>query len=121
MNINNENKRKNKLLCWVLRNLGGKPTSWDYRVAKRKNRHGNDVYVIHEVYFNEDRSISNISYEPHLLTGIDIEDLKGTLEYMIEAFEHPLVELPEEIYNEPVDANVYQILDAQGDKEESAE
>ena len=95
--------------------------TWDYRVAKRKNRHGQVVYVIHEVGFNEDMSISDISFDPVLPIGDDLEGLKGSLQWMLEAFDEPLVELPEEISSQPVDGNVFPVLDMESHEEEPTE
>jgi len=70
--------------------------SWNYRVCKiTENPHYIDepivVYGIHEVYYDENNDVVNISEIPMVLAD-DIEELKATLTKMIKCCEKPLLD-----------------------------
>ncbi len=75
--------------------------------------------VIHEVGFDDAGNTENVTINPIVPAGTDLKDLKNQLRWMLEAIRKPLVELPEEIRNEPVQAFAYQIYGLKGDDEKA--
>jgi len=62
--------------------------TWNYRVIHTKNNLGEEYYGIHEVYYED------VTNKPYLRTadavaayGESLEDLRGSLERMLEALE----------------------------------
>jgi hypothetical protein len=66
--------------------------SWNYRVAKKVGKDF-DVYGIVEVYYDTDGSVKGWTDFIDPNGWDDISDLKGTLELMLKAFEHPEFEV----------------------------
>lgn len=60
--------------------------SWNYRVVKKDG-----LYSIHDVYYDKHFDIVNIGRESPVV-GEDIEDLKWTLQKMLEACNKPSVD-----------------------------
>lgn len=64
--------------------------NWNYRVAK-KQFDGEDCYGIIEVYYEEGEVMGWTDFVD-LLGWDNPEDLKGTLELMLKAFDKPIFE-----------------------------
>ena len=65
---------------------------WNYRVIYTK--HGNDnIFQIHEVYYNADDSIHAWSKNAIAPMGESLKELKGDIKHFLEAFEKPVLEL----------------------------
>ena len=68
--------------------------TWNYRLVKHS------TYVaIHEVYYNESGRPSSVTAEPIGLLGADAEEIKEDLEYIMRAFDAPVLAW-EDIVNE---------------------
>ena len=68
---------------------------WNYRVMKRISSCGEDVFAIHEVYYNENNDVISWTVETCELEwdGEDAyEELKSTWEMMGEAFEKEVLD-----------------------------
>lgn len=80
---------------------------WNNRVFKTKvNEYGSevDIYTIHEVYYNEDNTIMGWVDKEEGPYGESLEELKRSLEWMLEACDKPVIdraELEEEMKNRP--------------------
>ena len=59
--------------------------SWNFRVVKTDG-----LYSIHDVYYDENLEIMNVGRESPVV-GEDIEDLKWTLQKMLEACDKPVI------------------------------
>ena len=72
--------------------------TWKYRVIKTKiswkGEEFEDWYQIHEVFYNEDGSI--FGYANTGVGGESIEDIRETLEWMLECLDKPIL-IEEEI------------------------
>lgn len=60
--------------------------NWNYRVIKDKEN-----YTIHEVYYNEDGSIWAYGYNQAVLTENNPEELKKSLESMLDSFQKEIL------------------------------
>ncbi len=54
--------------------------SWDYRVIEHDG-----MFTIHEVYYNDKGDITFISQDPMGPSGDTLEELKGDMEYFLQA------------------------------------
>ncbi|GGJ28112.1 hypothetical protein GCM10008938_12780 [Deinococcus roseus] len=61
---------------------------WNYRVIHDEKR---KAYAIHSVYYDEDLRIMGTSLEPEAPEGESLEDLRLTLELMLEALGEPVL------------------------------
>lgn len=66
--------------------------SWNYRIIKRIPEQGEPYYGIFEVYYDKYRNIKAWTTEPVTPVWEDIEDLKGSLELMLRAFEKDVLD-----------------------------
>lgn len=68
---------------------------WNYRVIKKREKYG-DVYYIHEAYYEgDDPRPTMISENPIAPLGDSLEELKGDLEYMVNALADPVIDWDE--------------------------
>ena len=84
---------------------------WDYRVIKRMSR-GQEVYVIHEVGFNENGEMDSITRDPVYPAAESAEELRTVLQGMLEAIDKPIIQLPkglEDEYFEPFAQRAYKV------------
>lgn len=65
--------------------------SWDYRII-RTHEGGEAVFAIHEVYYS-DRGPPMWSENAAYVVGASVEELKGQLEKMTQAFDRPIFEV----------------------------
>lgn len=65
--------------------------NWNYRIFKKKLA-GQDVYEIHEVYYNSDGSIKGWTENPIIPTGETPEELKQDFSRQLLAFESSILE-----------------------------
>lgn len=65
---------------------------WNHRVIKKVEKDDTQVwYGIHEVYYDKDGNVDGYTMEPRRLLGENIDELRWTLEKMIEALEKPVL------------------------------
>lgn len=60
---------------------------WNYRVVKNKD----NIFSIREVYYNEDGNVKLWSGTPEALESDDVEQLKSEVEYILKAFDTPVL------------------------------
>lgn len=70
---------------------------WDYRVIEH-----NGMFTIHEVYYNDRGDITSMSQDPMGPSGDTLEELKGDMEYFLQALGLPVLK-KEEIVFVPAD------------------
>lgn len=54
---------------------------WNYRVMEHDG-----IFTIHEVYYNDKGDITAISEDPMGPSGETLEELKGDMDYFLQAF-----------------------------------
>lgn len=75
-----------------------RPSSyWNYRVIESE-----EVFRIHEVYYNKKGEITAFSENPITPLGDTLDELKGDLEYYLQALGRPVLK-KEEIVFAPMD------------------
>ena len=65
--------------------------NWEYRVTKIKDD-GGDLYIIAEVYYDEDGNIAATTVEPIGAMGLDITELAMDISMMAEALTKPVLD-----------------------------
>ena len=70
---------------------------WNYRVIEHDR-----FFAIHEVYYNDKGNITAISEDPMHPHGENLKELKGDIEYFLQAFNSPVLK-KEEIKFAPMD------------------
>ena len=60
---------------------------WNYRVIKKDGGCG-----VHGVYYDEHENITGIDQDPNAPTGESLDQLRTTLELMLEALEKPILD-----------------------------
>jgi hypothetical protein len=70
---------------------------WNYRIIEY-----DEIFYIHEVYYNDNGNISAISEDPMHPQGKTLNELKGDMEYFLQAFNRPGLK-KEEIKFAPMD------------------
>lgn len=68
--------------------------TWNYRVIKQEQPEGT-AFAIYEVYYDEQDNIQFISNDPQNPFGETIEELRGDLEYMLQALDKPVLDMEE--------------------------
>lgn len=76
---------------------GKTSTYWNYRVIESE-----DIFRIHEVYYNEKGGITAFSENPITPLGETLDELRGDLEYYLQALDRPVLK-KEEIVFAPMD------------------
>ena len=70
--------------------------SWSYRVVKTVTKIPlGDIdisYAVHEVYYDENGDIVNISENPSYPISDDLEGLKNVLSKMMTAYDRPVID-----------------------------
>ena len=67
-------------------------STWNYRVVKSTNEHGETWYQVHEAFYNDNGDLALITKDPVSPAGESLEELKLDLERMIEDSQHPVLE-----------------------------
>lgn len=67
-------------------------TIWNHRVVHRVFENGIDEYSIREVYYNDDGSIYGFTESPIQVYGDTLEELKETLQYLMNCVSFPVLE-----------------------------
>lgn len=62
-------------------------TTWNYRVMRN-----GDLFAIHEVYYDENGKVEGYTQNPVCPSGESLEELKGDIEYYLEALNKPVLE-----------------------------
>jgi hypothetical protein len=70
-------------------------TYWNYRVIESE-----DVFRIHEVYYNSKGEITGFSENPITPLGDTLEELKGDLKYYLQALDRPVLKIEEIVFAE---------------------
>lgn len=70
---------------------------WNYRVIESE-----EVFRIHEVYYNQKGEITAFSENPITPLGDTLDELRGDLEYYMQALDRPVLK-KEEIVFAPMD------------------
>lgn len=70
---------------------------WNYRVIESE-----EVFRIHEVYYNKKGEITAFSEDPITPLGETLNELRGDLEYYLQALDRPVLK-KEEIVFAPMD------------------
>lgn len=69
---------------------------WNHRIIRhiehRTHMDDSIYYAIHEVYYDEAGLVSNWSEEPIRILEESLEDLKVTLQRLIESFDKPILD-----------------------------
>jgi len=65
--------------------------TWNFRVIRRTDLHGNHYYTIHEVYTNGSGSIGMWSKDAIHAQGDTLGELKQELEWMLDALKKPVL------------------------------
>jgi len=68
--------------------------SWDYRVIEHDG-----MFTIHEVYYNDKGDITSISQDPMGPSGDTLEELKGDMEYFLQALDMPVLKKKEIVFS----------------------
>lgn len=58
---------------------------WNHKVMRRYSDDGDPYYTVHEFYFNNDGSILGYVEKEEAPFGDTLEELKGTLQWMLDA------------------------------------
>lgn len=69
--------------------------TWNYRVIKQEHPEETTTYAIYEVYYDEQDNIQFITKNPVDPHGETIEELRGNLEYMLQALNKPVLNMNE--------------------------
>lgn len=72
---------------------------WDYRVIEHE-----EMFYIHEVYYNDKGGITAISENPMHPCGESLDELKSDIEYFLQALNRPVLK-KEEIRFAPMSGN----------------
>jgi hypothetical protein len=73
-----------------------RPSSyWNYRVIESE-----DVFRIHEVCYNSKGQITSFSEDPITPLGETMEELRGDLEYYMQALDRPVLKKEEIVFAE---------------------
>lgn len=70
---------------------------WNYRVIEHDG-----LFYIHEAYYNDNGDITAISEDPMHPHGENLKELKGDMEYFLQAFNRPVLK-KDEIKFAPMD------------------
>ena len=65
--------------------------TWNYRIIEHKNFDGTSWFAIHEVHYNSQGKPEYCSEGPCSSHGEDIESLTIDMQYMMEAFNKPVL------------------------------
>jgi hypothetical protein len=69
---------------------------WNHRIIRHieKITHMDDsiYYAIHEVYYDEDGKVNGWTEEPIRIMEESLEDLKVTLQRLVESFDNPVLD-----------------------------
>ena len=67
--------------------------TWNYRIVKTNDVHGNEWYSIREIYYNDQGQIKGYTdgVSAGCLNSDSVEELKETLRIMLEDTEHPVL------------------------------
>jgi len=89
--------------------------TWNHRLVKKTYKSPNsdyseEVYAIHECYYNEDKSVWAVTENPVSLLTADenlsdeeaIKNLRQTLEWMTKALEAPIIDLDTFVFTDRV-------------------
>jgi hypothetical protein len=68
--------------------------SWDYRVIEHEG-----LFTIHEVHYNDKGDVTSISQDPMGPSGDTLEELKGDMEYFLEALYMPVLKKKEIVFS----------------------
>ena len=68
--------------------------SWDYRVIEHDG-----MFTIHEVYYNDKGDITSISQDPMGPSGDTLDELKGDMNYFLQALEMPVLKKEEIVFS----------------------
>lgn len=69
---------------------------WNYRICKQRTMNPDeDLFAIHEVYYEKNGNIYLIADEPARVWGESPEDLKNNLAMLLEAFQQQIIDLDE--------------------------
>lgn len=66
--------------------------TWNYRVIKSTDEHGETLLQIHEAFYNDSGELSLITENPVTPAGETLDELKADLEHMLEDLMHPVLE-----------------------------
>ena len=69
--------------------------NWDYRVIEHDG-----MFTIHEVYYNDKGDITSISHDPMGPSGDTLEELKGDMEYFLQALDMPILKKEEIVFGQ---------------------
>lgn len=64
---------------------------WNHRVLQSKDGHGEEYYTIREVHYNDDGTIYAYSKDPRPAYGDTIEELRETLQWMLDCLDKPVL------------------------------
>ena len=70
--------------------------TWNHRVVKKSTDTGDgldEIYEIHEIYYDDDGEILCYSENPTVPMGLDLSDLEGDLKLRLEALDKPVLEM----------------------------
>ncbi len=71
-------------------------STWDHRVVRRNYEYGSgqseEIFAIHEVYYNNAGEIESMTENPTIPIGNDLEELKKVLENFMTALSKPVIE-----------------------------
>lgn len=66
--------------------------TWDYRIISEGFGSGDDnMYSVHEVFYNERDEITDYVKTPICLVGTDLDDMVHDIQVVLEAFEKPII------------------------------
>ena len=80
-------------------------SKWEYRVAKVKDD-GGDLFIIAEVYYDDDGNIAATTIEPTGAMGLDVGELALDISMMAEALTKPVLDATEVDVTYTPDPNV---------------
>jgi hypothetical protein len=63
---------------------------WNYRVIEHE-----EMFYIHEVYYNSKGEITSISEDPMYPCGENIDELRSDMEHFLQAFSRPVLKKEE--------------------------
>ncbi len=66
---------------------------WNYRVLKLKDGLNRPLYEVYEVYYDDDDQPRAWAESHNVLVGDTLDELKETYEYMVTAFQQPILKV----------------------------
>jgi len=67
--------------------------TWNYRVIKHQPEKGHVYYAVHEVYYNDDKSMNGHTENAIWPVGETIEELRSDINRMLLALDRPVIEV----------------------------